>query len=269
MKYEAEILLDSSAHAGAARLTTFKLVYPRFIHAEMLTHRIFSRNTSSSRAIPYSKLRQQVLDTPAMPLFWGKNKKGMVAEEAMTEEAVEASKQAWLRARDAAVENADVLSEQGLHKQHVNRLLEPFLWVTVICSGTTFDNFFRLRRAPDAQPEIRQIADLMFEAYATSRPKGLLAGEWHMPFVTKEERSNLALDVCRQVSVARCARVSYLNFEGTRDLAADQELYTRLAKSGHWSPFEHVAQVTQARWVKSGNFMGFRQLRESRELIDI
>lgn len=265
MRYEAQVLLDSLAHNGKSRLTTFKLVYPRFIHAEMLTHRVFSRNTSSSRAIPYSKLRQQVLDTPAKPLFWGRNQKGMVAEERMTVEQERAGEEAWLMARNAAVRQADQLNELGLHKQHVNRLLEPFLWVTVICSATTFENFFKLRRAPDAQPEIRFIADLMFDAYSASRPTELRAREWHLPFILEPERSALDLELCRQVSVARCARVSYLNFEGVRDLRTDQDLYERLAKSGHWSPFEHVAQVAETRYIRSGNFVGFRQFRELRE----
>lgn len=262
MNYEARILLDSIAHGGHSRLTTFKLVYPRFIHAEFMTHRVFSRNTSSSRAIPYAKLREQVLQYPAKPLVWGSNQKGMMAGEPISTEAQRQAEEAWLDARDKAVLCADRLAESGLHKQHVNRVLEPFMWVTVICSATSYLNFFRLRRAEDAQPEIRFLADLMFDAYQTSTPEVRYEGEWHMPFIDLAERRMETLETCKHVSVARCARVSYLNFEGKRDVAADCALYDRLAQSGHWSPFEHVALVGSGPTIRSGNFSGFRQLRE-------
>lgn len=259
--YSAQIKLDSRAPCGE-RLTTFVLTYPRFIHPEFMTHRMFSRNTSSSRAIPYTKLRQQVLEHPAMPLVWGENQRGMVAGTNFSEEKVQQAEQVWLAARDAAVASADLLGELNLHKQHVNRLLEPFLWVTVICSATTYDNFFHLRCAPDAQPEIRMLADLMYDAYTTSKPSPLESGNWHVPFIQDWEREELDLVTLRQVSVARCARVSYLNFEGARDVSADVKLYERLAASGHWSPFEHVAQAMDEP-VPSGNFLGFRQLRHT------
>jgi thymidylate synthase ThyX len=258
--FSAKIQLDSLAPSGA-RLTTFVLEYPRFIHPEFMTHRMFSRNTSSSRAIPYKKLRQQVLDNPAMPISWGENQRGMVAGTSFSEEKIQSAEQIWLAARDSAVKSADLLEELNLHKQHVNRLLEPFTWTTVICSATTYDNFFHLRRAPDAQPEIRLLADLMYDAYMTSVPAALSAKDWHLPFVESWEREAESLDVLRKISVARCARVSYLNFVGQRDAAADVALYDRLASSGHWSPFEHVAQAREEQEF-SGNFIGFRQLRQ-------
>jgi thymidylate synthase ThyX len=257
--YSAKIQLDSLAPCGE-RLTTFVLTYPRFIHPEFMTHRMFSRNTSSSRAIPYTKLRQQVLEHPAMPLTWGENQRGMVAGTEFSEEKIQQAEQLWLAARDAAVTSADLLQQLNPHKQHINRLLEPFLWVTVICSATTYTNFFELRRAPDAQPEIRFLADLMHDAYMTSKPLRLEAGNWHLPFVAEWERAELDPQTLRQVSVARCARVSYLNFDGERNVSADVNLYERLAASKHWSPFEHVARAASIS-VPSGNFQGFQQLR--------
>ena len=257
--YSAKVELDSLAPCGE-RLTTFVLTYPRFIHPEFMTHRMFSRNTSSSRAIPYAKLRQQVLDHPAMPLVWGENQRGMVAGTEFSEEKVQQAEQIWLAARDAAIASADLLQQLNLHKQHVNRLLEPFMWVTVICSATTYENFFRLRRAPDAQPEIRLLADLMHDAYMTSKPVRLEPGAWHLPFIAEWEREELDPLLLRQASVARCARVSYLNFDGQRSVSADVNLYERLAASQHWSPFEHVARACDEP-VPSGNFLGFQQLR--------
>jgi thymidylate synthase ThyX len=258
--FSAKIQLDSLAPSGA-RLITFVLSYPRFIHPEFMTHRMFSRNTSSSRAIPYKKLRQQVLEHPAMPISWGENQRGMVAGTSFSEEKVQQAEQVWLAARDSAVKSADLLEELNLHKQHVNRLLEPFTWATVICSATTYDNFFCLRRAPDAQPEIRLLADLMYDAYMSSVPRALSVGEWHLPFVESWERQEESLETLQKISVARCARVSYLNFEGQRNVAADIGLFDRLASSRHWSPFEHIAQARDELEF-SGNYIGFRQLRQ-------
>ena len=261
MKFQASIVLDSEAHDGASRLTTFKLVYPRFIHAELLTHRMFSRNTSSSRAIPYTKMREQVAENPACPIFWGKNQKGMAAQERISQHAQLFAEDAWLAARDAAIAAADKLYKLEVHKQHVNRLLEPFLWVVVLCSATTYSNFFRLRRAADAQPEIRLLADLMHDAYVSSRPQTLDVGDWHIPFAPEIDD----LETRQQVSVARCARVSYLNFSANSDVASDRALFAKLAASGHWSPFEHVAQVAESSEAGSGNFSGFQQLRKRYE----
>ncbi|MGH9160931.1 MAG: FAD-dependent thymidylate synthase, partial [Vicinamibacteraceae bacterium] len=160
MPYRADVLLDSVSPAGC-RLTTFVLTYPRFVHAELLTHRVFSRNSSSSRAIPVRKLLEQVAAEPVVPVWWGKNQPGMQARAELEPAQQEEARRLWLEARDQAVAIAGKFTALGGHKQIVNRLLEPWMWITVILSGTTYENFFGLRCHLDAQPELRTLAEMM------------------------------------------------------------------------------------------------------------
>ncbi len=259
--FEAKIILDSISLRGS-RLITMELTYPRFIHAEFMTHRMFSRNAASSRAIPTRKMIKMVHSNPAMPVFWGKNKRGMVAGDEI--ENTEKAMDIWIDARNSAVEYARKLYELGLHKQIVNRVLEPWKNITVICTATEWSNFYGLRRHEDAQPEIHYLADLMYKAQEESEPKLRV---WHLPYVWNFEEENLSkldLDDWKKISVARCARVSYLTHDGKRDLEKDLELFERLTTGsdhGHWSPFEHVA-VSEEAGYRSGNFVGWRQYRK-------
>lgn len=294
MGIEAKILADSIAPSGK-RLTTWQLKYHRFQHAELMTHRLFSRNSASSRAIPVKKLLEQVKNDPAMPVWWGKNQAGMQAQEELDPESRAEARRLWLEARDRAVGIVDDLIDLGLHKQIANRLLEPWMWITVIVSATEFENWFRLRAPAEgpmdpafpAQPEIQSCAVAMRDAYAASTPMKLAAGEWHLPLVRgpgavdgadvfdlvyQKHRIETGFrplynipaaekDLC-QISVARCARVSYLTHDGRRDFGEDLRLHNDLAIKGHWSPFEHVAQALDTpEW--SGNFCGWRQYRET------
>ena len=190
MAYHAEVLLDSVNPAGQ-RLTTFVLRFPRFVLPEFNTHRMFSRNASSSRAIPTAKLMQQLIDDPVIPVEWGRNQSGMQAREVLDEAGAAAAQAEWLKARDTALAHAEQLRATGVHKQIVNRLLEPWMWASVIVSSTTFDNFFTLRCHPDAQPEIKRLADLMRVAYQASAPELRMPGEWHLPFVGLDDRAFL------------------------------------------------------------------------------
>ena len=256
----AQILADSLSPDGV-RLTTFQLTYPRIIHAEMMTHRVFSRNAASSRAIPVKKMIASVMDEPYVPMSWGKNQKGMQAGEEVDADARGDANDAWLSARDAAVEYAKELLDVGIHKQLTNRLLEPFLWYTAIFTATEWSNFFHLRNNAAAHPDIATIAAMMQELYEELEPTPLRYGDWHLPLVSKEERFNTsrylaagihggatqadidkAVQELVKISVGRCARVSYLTHEGKRDPQADIDLHDRLLKSGHMSPFEHVAR---------------------------
>lgn len=247
MTISAKVVADSTGEYGG-RLITFILEYPRWIHSEFMTHRVFSRNAASSRAIPIDTMIQKVIDDPAMPVHWGKNQKGMQASEELTEEEIEVAKSAWLDARDRAVESARQLQALGLHKQLVNRTIENFMHIKVICTGTDYDNFFALRDHPDAQPEIRELARCMKVALSSSvttrRYEGGVHDSWHMPFVTEEERIQ---DTCRHNlirSVARCARVSYDRVEGgLSTLDNDIRIFKQLTQSvpAHSSPLEHQA----------------------------
>jgi len=156
---------------------------------------------------------------------------------------------------------ASELFSLGVHKQLANRLLEPFLWTTVVVTATNWENFFNLRTRDDVQPEFRTVALLMQDALANSEPKRLGPEQWHLPYISIEERSQLGTFTAAIVAAARCARVSYLTHEGKRDTAKDVELADRLLRSGHMSPFEHPAQslYVPARW---GNFIGWKQYRK-------
>ena len=257
MSHSVTIIADSISLEGD-RLTTFEVVFPRIILSEFNTHRVLSRNSASSRAIPIEKMVKKVMDDPYIPTHWGQNQKGMAADLEVDAKTASLAREAWLDARDAAVDHALALYELGIHKQITNRLLEPFMWHTVIVSATDWDNFFKLRCASDAHPEIRKAALLMREAMAASEPDELEPGSWHLPLVTDEEMAEFDTEVLRKLSTGRCARVSYLTHDGKRDLAADLELHDRLLKSGHMSPFEHVATPIPGR---HRNFEGWAQYR--------
>lgn len=258
--YECEVLADSVGSSGK-RLTTVIVTYPRFVHAEMLTHRMFSRNSASSRAIPNEKLRERVVRDPAMPVWWGKNQAGMQAREELSGGEIDAARRTWLNARDAMLATSQALADGGLHKQLCNRLIEPWMGITVIISATEWNNFFCLRCHEDAQPEIRVAAEGMQRAIWASIPESIGDGGWHLPLTTDAERQMLPHVKLIELSVARCARVSYLTHDGQRDYEADHELYRRLANSGHWSPFEHVASPYVNAATRCGNFIGWHQHR--------
>jgi len=266
MPFHARVLLDSISPAHI-RLTTMEVRYPRFIHSEMLTHRVLSRNSSSSRAIPIRKMIDAVRSDPAMPLWWGRNQSGMQAREEVDESTRALAEAEWKRALEDALAHAERLtaSDINLHKQLVNRILEPFAWITVIVTATEWANFFTQRTHDDAQPEIKHIAEMMLAAYRASTARRLAPGEWHTPLILPDEESTLAQDARLHISVARCARVSYLSHDGTRDHAKDIELYERLVgggANGHWSPFEHVATPLSGASEWSGNFRGWEQYRK-------
>lgn len=260
MDYSAKVILDSISPRGD-RLTTMECCWPRFVHSEFMTHRVFSRNAASSRAIPIKKTIAAVEDNPAYPVFWGKNQSGMQAREELTGEALESAKRIWSWATRNALDAARWASmgNTDLHKQLVNRLIEPFSWITVIVSATEWDNFFKLRCHEDAQPELRRVAELMREAREASVPTQLGIGEWHLPYL---EHLSGDLDQLRLISAAKCARVSYLSQDGKRGALEDIEMANRLIASGHWSPFEHVATpIRLAEDEHRSNYRGWNQLR--------
>jgi len=247
MAYSARVIRDSVSPSGD-RLTTMEVTFPRIVLAEFNTHRAFSRNSASSRAIPVEKMLQRVKDDPFVPIYWGRNQRGMQAAEELDPEARARAERYWLEQRDHAVDVVMDLQRLDLHKQIANRLLEPFLWHTVIVTATDWSNFWGLRLGPEAQPEIRRGADLMWSAMDASTPRQLGWGEWHLPLVDDEDDLRAAgydqrglIEVC----VGRCARVSYLTHDGKRDPRADVELCRRLLSNGHMSPFEHAARPMQ------------------------
>lgn len=246
MTHAAKVLADSISSAGH-RLTTLEVTFPRIVLAEFNTHRMFSRNSASSRAIPIEKMIRMVNEHPYIPTHWGKNQKGMQANEELSGAEQERARDRWLIARDHAVMNALALLEIGVHKQITNRGLETYMWHTVIVSGTEWSNWDHLRRHGDAHPEIKLAADLMFEARAASVPKELTSADWHLPLIFDEDYEQTIfvapaqIEKLKKISVARSARVSYLTHDGKRDLAIDVDMAeTKLGM--HMSPWEHVAR---------------------------
>lgn len=225
--YNATVLADSINPLGT-RLTTMRVTMPRFILAEFNTHRVFSRNAASSRAIPVKKRIEQVKTHGFIPEVFGKNQRGMQAS-GFTDQVL--SRNVWCDAMASAVVHAAQLEALGVHKQLANRILEPFLWVDVIVSSTEWENFFTQRISPLAQPEMCEIATLMKAARDQSTPVALKWGQWHSP-----------LHEDRTIAVGRIARVSYNNTSSAND-DADILLGERLIIDGHWSPFEHIAQA--------------------------
>lgn len=257
---DARIIADSLNEHGQ-RLTTMVLKFPRIVLAEFNTHRMLSRNSASSRAIPFKRMVEMV-NQGFFPMKWMKEHPGMQGTEYLEDDSLLLHAN-WLNARQQAIQSAENLSRLGVSKQLCNRLLEPFMWHTAIVTATEWENFFALRAHPDAEIHIQDLAHRMLEAYNASEPKQLKAGEWHIPFGDQMDEARLCqvindkfevipyqdagyIDLSMyevKIATARCARVSYMNFEGKDDYEADIKLYDRLLKSGHMSPFEHCARA--------------------------
>ena len=232
------------------RITTYELEYPRFIHGEIMTHRVFSRNAMSSRAVPINKMMEQVSDNPAMPVQWGLNQSGMQAGSLHDDIAL--CNKVWQAAAQSAANSAQQLQDLGLHKQIVNRILEPFQVMKTIVTATEWDNFFKLRTHKDAQPEFQVLANLMKEQSDTNNTNELLEGEWHLPYVKYERSENVQMfydhtghisdEDAIKISASCCAQVSYRVNDGS--IAKALMIYDKLVNSKpiHASPFEHQAK---------------------------
>lgn len=269
-----KIIKDSVSEDGK-RITTFQLRYWRSIHADVMSHRIFSRNASSSRAIPVKTMLKQVWNDPAGPYYWGENRPGMQAHTELTPVKRAIAKWLWHTASKTACLFAWAAMKIGLHKQVANRLLEPWQYIHVVLTSTEFDNWDELRNHADAQPEIRILASNMLYTRAVSFPTPLKAGQWHLPYVSANDYRQLAgdhedrINILKQVSAARCCRVSYLKHDGSQASVSDDfNLCRKLAKARpiHASPFEHIATPSPVNvngaW---GNFNGWRQYRKEIE----
>jgi thymidylate synthase ThyX len=297
---EVNIIKDSINLLTKDRLTTFVLKFPRFINAEILRHRSLSFSSSSSRAVPVSKMIESVEKELVEPLHWGKNKPGMQADEELSDQINDENdffwgevaeretvsgvdyysscfqsseksdrdkaKILWRSARNSVVVIAKRMAEIGVHKQIANRILEPFQNITLLVSGTEWENFFALRANKDAQPEFRILAEQMLEKYNAGNPneimpsKGLKDADFHIPF-EENMPQDIGLDEKLKIAAARCARVSYLNQDGEIDKDKDIALFDRLVSGGHWSPLEHIAfPIQESTFV--GNFKGWTQFRK-------
>lgn len=261
----AKVILDSISPLGH-RLTTMEVTFHRFVLAEFNTHRQFSRNSASSRAIPLEKMLARLQTEETQPLSWPAEQPGMQGGATLEGADLDDAIALWEDIRDyTRYRIEDYISahpekSKRVHKSVINRLLEPFLQHTVIVSSTEWDNFFAQRCSPLAQPEIRVVAEQMREALNASTPTEVGFGEWHTPYVYE---TDLSESERRMVSVARCARVSYLTHDGVPNVDKDLKLYEKLvgANPPHYSPLEHVATPADVGETVPGNFEGWHQLR--------
>lgn len=272
--FKAQVIAASSNTFGD-RITTMLVTYPRFIHSEMCRHRMFSRNTASSRAIPFAKIVEMVQKTPVIPIKWMKDHKGMQGTEFLDQDNGFWCESTWRVAKDYAIKQAIILNERyGLTKQLANRLLEPFMWTTELITGTEWENFFALRFHPEAEIHMQYIAELMLTAYNEAEVKILQPGEWHIPYEPTNQKS-FSDEEAVKIATARCAQTSYTIFNQGDKLAHDAvALHDRLLAGKHLSPFEHCAkamtsvernssyyrgELDQYGWYK--NFRGFIMYR--------
>lgn len=267
----ATIICDSVNTKGE-RITTMVLTYHRFIHSELMTHRVFSRNASSSRAIPVWRTVRSILSNPATPIHWGQNQKGMQAYAELEGWRLWAAKGIWHTHRYMSASSGWVLDKLGAHKQFANRLMEAHSYIRVVVTSTHWANFFALRNHEAADPHFQLLAAHVEAALQDSIPTLLQDGEWHIPFILPEERKgDVTTNDLIDVSVARCARTSYhIPDENGNPVTStynkDLDLCARLLGSVplHASPAEHqamadAAMVDESQW---GNFTGWRQYRK-------
>lgn len=256
MSYETKIILDSIS-PGGARLTTFQFTLPRIVLAELNTHKMISKNSASSRAIPVSKNIERVMRDPFIPTYFGKNQKGMQADSELDEEEQKKALNGWLALIDTSLDFARYFDSIKLHKQLANRVLETVNWHTVICTATEWDNYWGLRDSIHAAPEIRDSAHAGHELYRSSSPVLVKEGGYHLPFVTGYDvgKTPWELKELIAMSAGRCASVSYLNQDNVLDPEGDiKRTWEKLIPNGHMSPTEHQAEsLTWLQWVEVAN----------------
>ena len=271
--YQAKVIAHSKSPEGH-EVVTFNLSYWRAIHAELMTHKAPSRNASSSRAIPVQRMLKMVWSDPARPIYWGSNRPGMQAGEELTGWRRLVARMLWRSAAVSAVAHSWGLMKVGLHKQVANRVTEPYQRINVVFTvqRACLEDIFALRDHPSAQPEFRVLAQEMKAALSISIPRQLRHGEWHLPFVHPGADRGLELPQQLAASAARCARVSYMNHDGsTPDIRKDVELHDSLKGSvpPHMSPFEHQLKCMPLYLVESknqyANFYGFMPYRTMME----
>ena len=254
MTVKATVVQDSISPTGK-RIITLNLSYGLIIHAEFLRHRLFSDSVASQRAIPMKHIRKQVLKNPYVPVWFGAQQKGMVADEEVKSKGL--AKWLWKTARYPACGFHWIAEKCGAHKEWSNRLLNPWQYVQQTVTFTEIDNFLELRLHKDAQKDIQVVAQAMKDAIDASTPLTITTGQWHLPYINREfdeqgnliyydnDGSRLTREQAIEASVARVARSSYNNHDkSTANWQNDKKLYDFLitSKPAHASPAE--AQAT-------------------------
>lgn len=256
----ASVIADTLNDETNVRITTLELVYPRYIHSEFMTHRVFSRNASSSRATPLKVTLAEVYEDPVFFDQVLTNQPGMIGDKPLSEDQLKQFESDWRRLGATVAGFVEMMSlKYNIHKQTLNRALEPWTRIRVLVTATSWNGFFNLRLVPDAQPEIQSLANAMKAAMDMSEPKNDI---WHLPYVD-DRMPNTCERKHIEMSIARCARVSYARHDGKASTyEEDKVLFDRLLKSWHMSPFEHAA-VSKEGW--HANFYGWQSVRNMYE----
>jgi thymidylate synthase ThyX len=236
-------IIKHSISKNSPEIATLHLRYPRLMHADFMTHRVFSRNAASNRAMPTTTIISNIENDLVLPLKHFKNQKGMYGSELLNENDTnncnDLINSLWKETKEVVLK----LDELGLHKQNKNRYLEAFQHIDVLLTTTEFENFFNLRCEIDAQPEIQELGNQIRIALKNSTPTVLQEGEWHLPFITDKDRATYDLETLKKCSTARNARISYLKHDkNDPDLNSDLELFNDLYTKRHESPFEHIVR---------------------------
>lgn len=292
----AKVVAYSVSKETGEKIITFELEYPRLVHSELMTHRLFSRNAASSRAIPVSKTIEMVRENPAMPVRFGANQAGMQDKGEEHNGLVRVNplvtgwsggvtcREAWVLAATDAVGHAERFNEAGFHKQLCNRIVEPYQYIKTVLTFTGEGaNFFGLRNHGDSDPTICELAQCMAEAMGDATAVKLKSGDWHVPyykdgaFIKGRDRD---LQKALKISASCCAQVSYRKLDDSEEKA--EMVYDRLVNSKpvHASPFEHAATPLKrgvgfrSKFVThvdrhgnpwSGNFRNWGQYRQQIE----
>ena len=258
----AKVIADSNNWTGF-RVTTLELEYPRYIHSELMTHRVFSRNAASSRAIPVDKMIDIIVNQKEFFPIWTETQKGMQGKIITDEDRILTLNTEWKMARAHATHAAWNLRRLGVHKQNINRLLEPYQFMKTIVTATDWTNFFHLRLAEDVMPEMQLLARKIKEAMNNSTPCNLDIGEWHLPYIKGDEGYDT--ETAKKISVSCCAQVSYRKLDETPEKAL--QIFNKLIQGDviHASAFEHVCRPLQPGEEQLGNLIGFRQYRHDIE----
>ena len=271
----ATIIAHSKSAVDGKEIITYELEYHRYVHSELMTHRTFSRNAASSRAIPVAKMIDLVRTSTATPIHWGKNQAGMQASEEVDGSNLWQAKQVWGNAANLMCNYSETMSKENLHKQITNRLLEPFQMIKVVVTATEWDNFFWLRFHKAAQPEIQELARCMLVAKKRSVPEVLNVGEWHTPYVSHLRTEDgiqyvvedsdgqgfyVSLEKALHVSASCCAQVSYRKTDNS--LEKGEKVWQMLTTDDrlHGSPMEHQATPIDRKCVS--NFTFFKDVKE-------
>jgi type II secretory pathway component PulJ len=256
---KVSVIADSISHYTGSRAITFELEYPRMVHSELMTHRMFSRNSASSRAIPVKTMLEQIRANPAEPVHWGKNQAGMQAKEELDDLIKIGVQSDWKQAMEHATFFAESASLKGAH-----RLTEPFQIIKIVLTATERNNWYWLRNHPDADPTIAVLAELMLEAENESEPVRLFENEWHAPYVDRTYIYNgddsglkyfsngkeVNVEEALRISASMCAQVSYRKSDDTLEKA--DKIFKQLIETEpcHASPVEHQLKAIDIAPVK-------------------